>query len=232
MPASISGTNLIYFPVPKVACTSLKAAILGHNAPGVMTGIETLRETRIPGERPQPVCIAPSGRPVRNVHDYFPTSPFRRWYPLKYKGRWICVVRDPLKRFLSAFGNRVGHHDDLKHTDPAALARAGLSRHPDLDEFVGRLEDYCAASPLLHHHLRPANDFLGRQPQRYARIFSMAEIDRIAPYCAESGAEVVLPRLQTGGTKLGDADLSPAARKKLMAYYAEDYLIWGRHIDG
>lgn len=222
MPQRIVSTDLVYFPVPKVACTSIKTAILRHNDPTLAA--------RIPAREP---FALPDGRKVRHIHEVYPSRPLRLYDPLVQTGRrWFCVVRDPLKRFLSSYSNRVLHHDDLKHSHPGALEAAGLMRQPDLEEFIDRLEAYCEVNRPIWHHVRPMVDFLGRRPKRYDRIFSMRALDQIADYCAEAGAPIALPHLQTGGPKFAVSDLSPRSMEKLKRYYAEDYRRYGDYIDG
>lgn len=222
MPQRIRSTDLVYFPVPKIACTSIKHAILAHNDPDLAA--------RIPA--PVPIRVG-WRRMARHVHEIYPSRTFQLRYRMQYAaGRWFTIVRDPLKRFLSSYSNRILHHDDLKHADPAALDVAGLRRQPDLDEFVGRLDDYNRFSKRLHHHVRPLCDYLGARPGRYDRIFSMRQIGEIEGYCAEAGAPLALPHMQTGGPKLALSDLSSKSAAVLKRYYAEDYRIWGEHLDG
>lgn len=222
MPQRITSTDLVYFPVPKVACTSIKVAILQHNDPTLAA--------RIPA--PKPIDL-PNGRKGRHIHDAYPSRPYRFYNFLRYPGgRWFCVVRDPLKRFLSSYSNRILHHDDLKHSPPEALEAAGLVRQPDLEDFVDRLEAYSSVSNSIHHHTQPMVHYLGTRAQRYDRIFSMRELDQIAGYCTEAGAPITLPHLQAGGPKLAISDLSDRAVEKLKRYYAEDYRCYSDYIDG
>ena len=226
MPTKISGTDLAYFSVPKNACTSIKAGILAHNDPGMMAKLAAFRD--LPLEQRPPAGVLPNGKPVRHVHDLYPTVPFKPRLVLSlYRYRWFCVIRDPIRRFLSGYTNRIEHNDDLKHTDPAVLKAAGLSRTPDLEEFIARLEQYCAINLSIRHHFQPTIDFLGTRPQRYDRVFGMQELDEISRYCAAAGAHIALPHLQTGGAKLKTDVLTAPMQTRLKAFYAADYRHWG-----
>lgn len=221
MPYRINGTPLVYFPVPKIACTSIKHALLNHNQPGLADRIaEDVARRTEKGTR-------------LGVHGIYPSVPFRPAYRLRYGlGRWFCVVRDPVKRLLSAYANRVLYLDELKKVDPEMLRAAGLRRQPEPDEFVARLEDYRRLEPSIDHHVAPLCDFLGRVPERFDRVFDLSEMDALADYVAAAGAPMSFPRLQTGGPKLGPDMLSAASLEKLRALYAEDYRAWGRFLPG
>lgn len=217
MTCRINDTPLVYFPVPKIACTSIKYAILNHNQPGFASRIAS--EVDRQSERGI----------LRGVHAIYPTRPFRHRDRLRhFTGRWFCVVRDPVKRFLSAYSNRILFVDDLKHSDPAALELAGLSRQPELDEFIRSLADYRRINTSIDHHVAPMVDFLGHVPNRFHRIFDLSQMEELADYIAEAGVLMNFPRRQTGGPKLTPDMLSPASLRKLEALYAEDYRIFGR----
>lgn len=210
MPCPVAKTRLLYFPAPKVACTSIKRAVLTHNA-------------RMAGE------IDPV---LRQVHQISPTTSFHRLYPYRHLlKRWFCVVRDPVKRALSAYSNRILHHNELKDLPDEVLAEAGLSRQPELDEFIAKMPDYNRIHAGIDHHTRPLTFFLGDDPGRYHRIFDMSELGTLPDYLAEAGASgIELGHDQTGGPKIALADVPPAALETLRAFYAEDYRIWGDHL--
>lgn len=214
MPIKVASTNLVYFPVPKVACTSIKHALLNHNEDGRADRLDAARQT---------------DKSLPHVHMVYPSTPLRRRHFLEYFGRrWFCVVREPVSRFLSAYGNRVVHHRDLDGCRPA-LDRAGLSAEPDLETFVAHLDGYCAASRTIRDHVRPMVDYLGHTPRRYDRVFGMSELVALPAYLAEAGAGdgIVLGHKQTGGPKLTRGDLSPGALKRVTDFYADDYSAFG-----
>ena len=218
MAVKVKGTPLVFFPVPKNACSSVKYSLLNHNEDGMAD--------RLP-------ITGPDGKTVRYVHEIYPTRRFQWFTPLQYAGtRWFCVARDPVRRFLSGFGNRILHRDDLKRSKPGVLEKAGLSRHPDLEEFVAKLESYCAANNSVRHHFMPAVHYLGRRPDRYDRIFTMKSLGDIVDYCAEAGAQIALPHRQSKMAKLEIPELSATARAKLENFYAEDLRIWQSYTDG
>jgi len=216
MPVAVKSTSLVYFPVPKVACSSIKWALLNHNENGLADRNAALQE---------------SGKSAPWTHDIYPSEIFRSSYILRYLGkRWFCVVRDPVKRFLSVYGNRIVHHDDLGRSAPE-LERAGLKRHPDLDYFAMHIGEYSKINKRIHHHVRPQVDYLGRKSARFDRVFRMSELSALPDYVAAAGAEIVLPHRQTGGPKPRPDDLSAASIAHIKRYFAQDYAAFGNWFD-
>lgn len=209
----LKGTELEYFSVPKIACTSLKLAIFAHNEPGVAV---TLRP---PGQRdPDMIAFHHQGRAYRHVHEFYPSTPLRfRLWPESLGTRRFCVVRDPVKRFLSAYGNRVVFHNDLN-----------VDRPPPLDEFVERLDEYRQV-PSIKRHFAPMHRFLGIWPGFYDRIFDISELAQLTEYCAQHGAPLTIPHAQTGGPKIPGSELTAAIRNKVMSFYRRDYRIYGKY---
>ncbi len=217
MPVPVKSTSLVYFPVPKVACTSIKWALLNHNEDGLADRNAEAREK--------------GARGIPNVHNIYPSKPLRPTHFIRYFGkRWFCVVRDPVKRFLSAYGNRIVYHDDIKRYIPN-LERAGLERHPDLDYFAMHIDEYSRINKRIRHHVRLQTDYLGRKPERFDRVFGMSELDEMKDYIAESGVEIELPHRQTGGPKFKPEDLSPSSMAHIKRYFAEDYAAFGEWFD-
>lgn len=118
MAVRIKGTDLVYFPVPKVACTSIKEAILRHN---------------------NPVAFAALTEPDE-VHRRYGTHRWLReqWRLLKPFMRPFCIVRDPIDRFVSGYRNRILHHNDLADETPDINSFAlALAKHCATDSHIG-----------------------------------------------------------------------------------------------
>lgn len=217
MPVRVKSTDLVYFPVPKIACSSIKYVLLNHNKDGMADRLPLTSKLR--------------GR-ISNPHDYYPARLFRPWYSLQYGARkWICVVRDPLQRFLSGFSNRIQYHQDLlKHGYPEALDKKGLSQAPDLEEFVDCFERYSHNSRHVKQHFRPMCDFLGKDPEKFFKVISFDRLPEIEKLFAQNGLTISLPHLQAGGTRISADQLGSRAKSKLLKLFEEDYTIWGRYL--
>ena len=200
--------KLAYFPVPKVACTSIKEFLyeIGYGRPYAPT--ERKDGTRI------------------YIHQIIKTEEFDTLDLSRMDGfHRIAVVRDPIERFLSAFGNRVIYHRELS-VDRAgpALARLGLPADPHLDAFIEHFAGYRAAVPSIRHHTDPAVAFLGTNPTYFTRVYRFSELAALAEDVRKlTGVTVQMPRRQTGGPKFARSALSPRQTARLQEFYAADY---------
>ncbi len=216
MPIVLDDLKLSYTPVPKTACTSLKM---------VFFDIENGREF---------VPFRHNGREF-HIHKVYASVLFNP----KQAGRLadyrrLILVRDPIQRLLSAYGNRVVHHRELS----LANARKELFAHdlapdPGLEEFVTKLPRYMKAVESIDHHARPLVDFAGTDAAYYTRVYRMSEIeDMVADLSAVAGRRLTVGRLQTGGPKLSVDDLGRREIDTLRQFYAEDYRAFGRYFEG
>ena len=140
----------------------------------------------------------------------------------------FIVLRDPIKRFLSAYSNRVLHHHELsewslakKHPD---LYKKINIFDPDLDTFIENLDEYLQV-PSIHHHVKPINSFLGGQDLDYfTHIYKIEELDRLERDLSKAlDNEVAFDRLQTGGPKFSLSALNEQQINKLFLFYRDDY---------
>ena len=214
MAIRINNTRFVFFPVPKVACTSVKTGLLAHNDPAELARIAQVNHP-----------------PTLNIHMVYPTYPFKPWTPVARwpKDQWICLVRDPIKRAVSGYRNRILHHHDLEKSPEGALERLGLPTTPDLETFALNLAAYSSANKDVDHHFAPHNTFLGNRPERFAHVFKLSDIQAFKDLLAEAGAPLDIPHEQTGGPKVSVDDLSRKAREALENFYAKDYRAWGAY---
>ena len=206
MPIVCEKYRIAYFNIPKVASTTLKLAFyeLEHGRPF---------------DGPDPEVA---------IHHHFPTPTFDVERDLdRYADYWrISILRDPVARLLSAYGNRITHARD---TYKGRLARTrawalGLPMDPDPDTFFCRLGRYRLQSGSIRKHTRPMTDFLGRDTHRYDRIYRIEDMAELADDLrARTGRPVTLPRTQTGGRKLTLHDVSRASYDALLDLTRTDY---------
>lgn len=216
MPITLDDLKLSYTPVPKTACTSLKM---------VFFDVENGREF-VPFRR--------NGREF-HIHNVYASVLFNAKQAERLADhRRLILVRDPIRRLLSAYGNRVVHHRELS----LASARKELLAHdlapdPELKEFVAKLPRYAKAVESIDHHARPLVDFAGTDAGHYTRVYRMSEIgELVADVSAIAGRKLPLGRLQTGGPKLSVDDLGRKEIDALREFYAEDYRAFGRWFEG
>ncbi|MXU66134.1 sulfotransferase family 2 domain-containing protein [Oceanomicrobium pacificus] len=214
MPVPIKETPYLYFPVPKVASTSIKTAILDHygGAPSV------------------PFRNRKRGSHV-SVHKIYRSPRFRLWrtkliWPQR---EWICVVRDPISRFPSGYRNRILHYAELEVTAKRAVEARNLTTMPSVNAFAINIETYARASKAVRHHFAPQCTYLGVRPERFSHVFDLSELDRLQQLLRDTGADFHIPHEQTGGSDLVIEELSAEALASLKQFYAEDYRVWGRY---
>ncbi len=147
----------------------------------------------------------------------------------------FALTRDPIKRFLSMYSNRVQHHRELSIESRVAddLTAAGLLLDPDINVLVSKLDEYMRCQPSIYHHARPMMDFLGPDLEVYRRIVDISETDKIIEEIKEHWLDLgimgdvrsltKLKRHQSGGLKLGLDSLTRTSFEKLLDYYSEDY---------
>lgn len=213
MTAILDKHKLTYVSVPKVACTSLKSLFFE-----VENGVP-FQSFRVEG-KPWHIHRLYKGRlftalPDRRIADH----------------TRLTVVRDPVRRVLSCYSNRVIHHRELSPKQAGAkLAKAGLPTNPDLATFIDRQAEYRRAVQKIHGHARPMVDNLGSDPAWFTRVYRFDELSVFAEdVCRHTGAKAELRRMQTGGPKIDPADLTPQQAAKIRDYYAADYEAFGHY---
>ncbi len=125
----------------------------------------------------------------------------------------FCIIRDPVKRFVSGYTNRILFHRDLSPLP--------------FDEFVSRFEEFRDAEILVREHFMPQVDFIGTDPTYYTHIFNTDESMRVLHWLFESMYARDFPRLQLqqGGNEI-DVNVTDQQKAKIRDLFAEDYRIW------
>jgi hypothetical protein len=205
--------RISYYPVPKVACSSLKLLFFR-----LENGFD-FRNFRVNGQ-------------WNYIHSILPTEPFDVVKALDKENHFrVAVVRDPVDRFISCYRNRVCFHGDLDEgqLSPAAIA-AGLVPRPSLSTFVDKLETYCEHVWQINHHCAPMVTYIGKDPSWYSYITNLQNIGSLVAKIQEivgNDMSLDLPWEQTDGPKLTRKELTPAELRKIERFYAEDYDIYG-----
>jgi len=167
------------------------------------------------------------------VHPVFPTHPITDEDFRAVDGLWrYTIIRDPIERLLSAYGNRVHHHQDI-HRDVAALGwvrrfelrhTRKLSHYPTPAEFYRHLNAYQTISYSILHHTAPITRFIGSDLSRFDAIFPVEDLGRLEHELSErTRRSIVLPRVQTGDQKLTMDMLPRDARQAVLDHTADDY---------
>lgn len=139
-------------------------------------------------------------------------------------------MRDPVRRLLSCYANRVVYYGELSEAAAGPTLRAaGLRTNPGLSEFIHRLADYSRAVPSIAHHSAPQTSFLGTDVGYNDAVFPMERISEFAKAVAETiGQPIKIPRLENYGPKFDAAALPEVDLTAPRRHYATDFEIWGQ----
>ncbi len=207
MVIAIDAHRLAYMALPKAGCSSVKQALASVD----------------------PDVVIPPGREVTHFtwHELYPTRRFRphRW--AEYREYWrFCVVRDPFKRLMSVYTNRVLQFDDLRKSARIREGQGGLTTDPDPDFFFQNLDAYKHASSSIKHHALDAWLFLGPDLGRssYNRVYRTEDFDALAwDLGLLTRSEVIMPRSNSSEAKLTAAHLSGRTIDALRPFLDREY---------
>ncbi|MBN9673149.1 sulfotransferase family 2 domain-containing protein [Roseibium aggregatum] len=211
MAVELKNHNIVYFPMPKVACTSLKMLFFQINEGRIF---EIYKE---------------DGK-LMHIHNAAYGSP--SFWDVKHKDYEnmirIALIRDPVARLLSAYSNRVRYHRELseQRIDLDLAKKLGVGPNPSPDEFFNNLEKYRILSSSIKHHTDPATTFLGPDLTYFQKIYRIEELDKLTRFLSDTvQQDLVLGREQTGGQKVKFMELERQARKNLTQYCLGDYAL-------
>ncbi|WP_425039350.1 sulfotransferase family 2 domain-containing protein [Primorskyibacter sp. S187A] len=159
-------------------------------------------------------------------HAIYPTARFRphRWDGFQDYWRF-AVVRDPVKRLLSVYTNRVVQLGDLHNSRRLRRPEfSHLSRDPDPDFFFLHLDAYYEASSVIKHHVLPCELFIGPKPFRYDRVFKTEQIGELAEELGRrSGKSVDISRENSSEMRLDLDDLQPRTIDAIRPLLEREY---------
>ncbi|MEL7835180.1 sulfotransferase family 2 domain-containing protein [Fodinibius sp. Rm-B-1B1-1] len=203
----LNSEQLIYLPIPKNACSTIKHALYEIEY-GKEFDYDQAREWG-----------------YQDIHDYYNKrkSAFTGTKALKKKDATIfTVIREPVKRLISCYRNRVVDLRDLEK-NKSALHRRNLPLEPDLNTFVIRLEEYREANKSIEHHSRPQHLFLGDRLDYIDEVFPLHQMKEVKAMLKELKPGLKMRAEKSGGTTFGLTDLSITALDEAIRFYENDY---------
>lgn len=138
---------------------------------------------------------------ITGRHDYDPKLVPQVDNPIR-----IVVKRDPVKRFISGYTNRVLHHNKMREM-------------PDFSDFIKNFERYHATYSDIQTHFKPQIRFFGLDKSIYTHIFDTSEM-HLVKELFEDIYQRKFPdlHLQQGGT-----DKKPEVTKEQEAWIQDKY---------
>ena len=206
MPYLMPDAQLAFFFSPKAGGTSLRAYLF-HLENGF-----AFRDYTVQGK------VVDANELVKNTR-------WKAFDPNTIAGfETIAVIRDPVRRFLSGYSNRVLHYRELSiEKAGSALEEMNLPPDPDIDDFVENFHSYKTASWNFRRHFWPQQSFLGPDKDFYTAVYRLENIAALVrDFNTRFGVDAEMPRLQDGGRKLNYEELSKDAQQGILNIVRSD----------
>lgn len=212
MVIAIDTFKLAYMAVPKAACTSVKA-MLAEIDPNV-------------------TLPPPEERNDLTYHALYQTRRFRTDRFKRHKDAFrFTVVRDPIRRLISVYTNRVVGLRDL-HNSRKLVRRGTLPLDPDPDTFFQNLATYRRLSSVIRHHALPTWLFTGDDLGVYDRVFRTDQMAELAGILSErAGRAIPVERANSSGIRLDFEELAPKTRDMLVPILRKEYAFLKGHVE-
>ena len=142
----------------------------------------------------------------------------------------VIVIRDPVRRFLSGYSNRVNFHQGLskkaiEKNSPNALPKIEVF-NPTLSEFINNLSLYMQVK-TINHHCRPISDHLTGVPLSfYNHVVKIEEAASIKNILIQIfGKDFKFTREQATAEKIPIGALTYQQLSKITEFYTSDYTL-------
>ncbi len=189
--------TLVYYPCPKNANSSAKLFFLKH------LGLES-KFIFIGDKIPLFEQKKSDFKGYNNLVNFIPTKQFFTEIKADYK---CCIIRDPLKRFLSAYKNRILFHKDLQF------------RNYSIDMILEKLEN----SLFENKHFLPQSYFLGNSLNYFSFYADTKNISKFEEKVNEFfEKKVSFPKIQTQGSDK-NIELNINQISRVRQIYKNDY---------
>ncbi|MGV6849418.1 MAG: sulfotransferase family 2 domain-containing protein [Marinibacterium sp.] len=204
---AVDSANVAYMAVPKAACSTVKS-LLAQIDPNV--------------DLPEP-----GGDLHAFLHRTYPTVRFNpRHWDAKASHYRFTVIRDPLRRLLSVYTNRVVDLQELKNCANIRRGRVDLPTDPDPDYFFLNLDAYRKAASSIKHHSLPIWMFTGERLDHFDRVYRTDELPQLALDLGERAGKLPeLMRENPSSARLAITDLGSKTRAALADHVARDYAL-------
>lgn len=226
MPITSKKCRLIYFPVPKAACTTAKHVFwnLDHKSAQARLKLSLGRK-----KWARDAGIA---KRLRGIHlrRGYETVPYPHGFRTPARYDTVAIIRDPALRLRSAWSNKVDTAGFARWRQEPLAEQAGLPTNPDFSTFVRNYQTYCEISRSTRMHTRPFSLYLG-DLAAIDHLFKLEDIPQFfALLSARSGTDVspshqnsAQPEKRDGSVTVGDIDLLRQITAKEYKYLRGAY---------
>lgn len=196
----ITSKKLVFYPCPKNANSSAKLFFAKH------IGIDN-KFLFLSDKIPEYKLSNNDFLEKTNLTNFLPVKqPFSKMPDDFLK---CCIVRDPIKRFVSAYKNRVLYHKD-----------EAFKNH-SVDEVIKKLK----VDKFENLHFLPQSFFLGNDLKYFDYCYDVSEIkefERDINFFFKK--EVSFPKIQTGGSQI-NLELDKDQVESLKEIYFKDFIM-------
>ena len=200
-----TGRKLVYYPVAKNANSSAKLFFLKHLK--IDKNYYFLSD-KVPEYKVNEDSKYKNLDKKYNLVNFLPSyTPFQKM-DVDEK---CCIVRDPLKRFISAYKNRVLFHKDVGF------------QNLNINEIIEKMEN----NSFDNRHFLPQTYWLGNNLKYFTIVSNISNIEIFINGVNNFFQnKVEFPRIQTGGT-VENIKLNNNQITKLKKIYSSDYDLIG-----
>lgn len=200
--------RLVYFPIPKVACTSVKTVLWAL-------------EPKTPRER-----LAQVFGPKQDVHHHpnYQTVPYDAGFSAPDGYETVALIRDPVLRLRSAWSNKVNADAFDRWNQSFAIKQAGLPLNPDFSTFLENFDAYTLLSRSARLHTRPHWLYLGPDFSTIDHLFKLEDSAAFFAMLGERSGRPVAPSFENTAQADGrDGSVTATNIDQLRALTTRDY---------
>ncbi len=140
----------------------------------------------------------------------------------------LVLVRDPLRRFLSGFQNKVRNGQLALKLGAASLPGGDLPSQPDLETFLTHLPAYRKSHFMIRQHFRPIHHFLGPDLSIFDHVHQLERFGDFAEFLSTRlGRKINFPHVKKQDMRWVD-DISPALKHRIQKRLRKDYKVLHR----
>ena len=220
MPYVAHSLKLVYYDVPKVACTSLKSWFWAfENEIDLKQSNDwTSLRRKLVGKKAK--------RPPKYIHSEqdMITRSFKTAALVPDGYKTMAVLRDPISRLYSAWNDKVCKEVFSRRDDIQDLENEALDTDPSFGSFLENFDLYREISRPARIHTLPLEWHLGRSPRDFDHIFKFEKMDGLKSFLSqETGTDVTLPRQNLSKQSTRSFELSTIQIELLKSITAADY---------